>query len=760
MDPSGAALLDVRGMWCTSCANALERVLQRQPGVLDAQVSFPSESATLEWDPGVTTLPRLLDAAGKLGYCCTPEGEAVDRRAYFARLIHDLTQRLVVASFCSMWVMTAQATLYFTSEDVVPPPVRFGLAVFAAVASLPVLGWCAIPFYRAAWRTVRAGVPGMDCLITMGAGASFLLSVWHLLQGDSTVYFDSGSMIINFLLAGRWLEIRARSHASDAVRSLLTLPAETARVLEADSTVSTVLAKRVAAGSVIRVLPGERLALDGIITHGVSSLARPLLTGESEPVLVTPGTCVEAGALNGEGELLVRVTHAWGERRVDDIARSVRRMLAGRTASQALAEQLTRHMVPVIAIAALLTLLALHPRGLGWGAAVERAVTVLVITCPCAIGMAVPLALSAGVGRAARQGILFRDVEAIEKAGSLSMFLVDKTGTLTEGEPRLVDVRRAPEVTWDELLEEVALAERGSEHAIAKAILALLSPEQRAAIQVPVGSSRAVPGAGIEWQGEDGGWILAGTADLLRSHCVEVPDSPGTSTLVHVARDGRWRGRLGFADRPRQGARECLARLRAGGAAVVMLTGDRMSVAQSVAQAVGVPQEAILAGRSPEQKAAHIRAAQAAGFRVAFVGDGLNDAPALAAADLGVAVGSASASSMAAASIVLDAGIEKLDSALSVAHRTAAAMRQNLTAALAYNVLAVPLAVAGLVSPTLAAALMVASSLSVTLNTCRLALGQDKPGASGSALRAGFDRRPAAGAVQDADAAALNQHPG
>lgn len=742
-----SATLDVRGMWCTSCANALERVLQRQPGTLQARVSFASESATVEWDPRRTSLDRLLAAAAKLGYECAPEDATPDRRAHTAALLDDLTVRLVIAAFCSMWVMTAQTTLYFTTAATVPEPIRHGLAVLAGIATLPIVAYCAQPFFKAAWRTLRARVPGMDCLVAMGTSASFLLSAWRVAHGGSAVYFDSAAMIVTFLLAGRWLELRVRSRMTDAVRALLDLPAPTARVLASDGTQTVVLAKRVAPGSVIRVLPGERLPLDGVVTAGRSSLDRALLTGESEPVGVAEGSFAEAGALNADGELLVRVTLRWGERRVDAIANSVRAMLARKTASQAIAERFTRRLVPAIAVIALAVFVGGGMLGMGWTEALERAVAVLVVTCPCALGMAVPLALSAGAGRAARAGILFRDVEAIEKARSVTAFFVDKTGTLTEGKPRLVRALTARDVSEADLVEEAARAERGSEHPIAAAIRMRVAPERIAcAVDAPAGTSRAVPGAGVLWQGADGERILAGTAAFLRSHDVSVPDVDDAHTAVHVARDGHWRGVLGFADRPREGARQAIRSLRAHGATVAMLTGDRPRVARAIADAVGLGDAPLVAAQTPEQKAAHIVAAQDAnrGARrrtghgaVAFVGDGLNDAPALAAADVGIAVGSASAASMAAASIVLvDAGIEKLDLALRLARRTALAMHQNLAAAVVYNLLAVPAAVCGFVSPATAAALMVASSVSVTLNAARVAARTDArpPRAGTSAL--------------------------
>jgi Cu+-exporting ATPase len=739
---SGSVMLDIRGMWCTSCANALERIFERQPGVLGAKVSFASESASLEWDPAATSLDRILLQAGKLGYECVPDGEAHDRHAHLAKVKSDLSMRLIVALFFSMWVMPAQWTLYVAPAGSVSPTAQYWLALFAGMMTAPIMGYCAVPFFRAGWRTLRARAPGMDFLVAMGASASCLLSAWRLFEGESSVYFDSAAMIVTFLLAGRLLETTVRSKSSDAVKSLLELPPETAKVIDAAGAETRLLAKRVQRGSVIRIHPGERIPLDGVVSQGVSSLDRSILTGETEFKTVQPGDAVEAGALNGDGELLVCVSGVWGERRVDLIARSVRQMLARKTASQALAERFTRYLVPGICVVAALTLIGGVVAGTDVAAAIERAVAVLVITCPCALGMAVPLALSAGVGRAARAGILFRDVEAIEKANRITLFFLDKTGTLTEGTPQLVGSRLKEGVSLADLIADAAVAERGSEHPLAKAIALLVPPSHQTLVEAVTGSSRAVPGAGVEWTGADGTIVLVGSDKFLFSRDISVPPARTEYTAVHVARDGQWRGALHFSDTPRAGAAHTLAQLRMDGAGVAMLTGDHMNAAMRVAEAVGIDDCAIYASFSPEEKAERILAEQKSGRSVAFVGDGLNDAPALAAADLGVAVGNATASSIAAASVVLvDGGIERLNVALSLARRTARAMHQNLAAAAVYNLLAVPLAVFGWVSPALAAALMIASSLSVTLNAGRLAMTGALPRHRNSARCAALKER-------------------
>jgi Cu+-exporting ATPase len=722
-DSLDSAVLDVRGMWCTSCANALERALRRHPGVLDAKVNFASQSALVQWDPAATSLSELLAGTAKLGYECASDRESHDRGAHFAKIKGDLSLRLVVALFFSMWVMVAQWSLYLAPAGSMSARAQYWLAVFSGLTAAPVMAYSAAPFFRAAWRSMLARAPGMDVLVTLGASASFLLSVWALFQGRSTVYFDSAVMIVTFLLIGRLLETIVRSRSSDAVRALLELPPETAAVVDPDGSDRIVLAKRVPRGSVIRIRPGERVPLDGIVGRGASSLDRSILTGETALKTLGPGDTVEAGALNGDGELLVTVDAPWGQRRVDRIAQNVRQMVARKTAAQALAERATHYLVPAICGIAAATLLWGAAQGMGFAAALERAVAVLVITCPCALGMAVPLALTAGVGRAARAGILFRDVEAIEKAGRVTLFFVDKTGTLTEGRPQLVDAAPAAGVSRDELIADAALAERGSEHPLARAICTLRR-ETGEGLDTPAGTSRAVPGRGVEWGDGNGTSTLVGSRHFLLTAGVRLPDLETHHTAVHVARNRQWRGCLMFADRPRPGAKQAIAALGASGATVAMLTGDEPEVALGVAEACGIARGQVHAEQDPEAKSARIVAAQVAGRTVAFVGDGLNDAPALAAADLGIAVAGASASSVAAAAIVLvEGGIETLNAALVAARATARVMRQNLAAAVVYNLLAVPLAASGFVAPAMAAALMIASSLSVTLNAARLAAG-------------------------------------
>ncbi|WP_175911521.1 MULTISPECIES: cation-translocating P-type ATPase [unclassified Burkholderia] len=714
----GSAVVDVRGMWCPSCANAVERVLARQPGVLEARVSFAAEAAHVQWDATQTTLEVLLDAVTRLGYTATLEGTTRDRRAHLAREAARVRLRLIVAVVFGMWAMPAQWTLYFDTHHTIPESIRLGLAWFAGVTTLPILAFSGWPFLRAAWRTLRAGAPGMDVLVACGATIAFGLSVWRLLSGSADVFFDSSAMIVTLLLAGRLIEHTIRARASDAMQALLALPAETVLMIDADGSRHERLAKRAVVGQRFVLRPGERAALDGQIESGTSTLDRALLTGESSPVAVSAGDGVEAGVLNGTGSLTVRVTSAVGERRADAIARTLRRMLARKTATDALAERFTRRFVPFIFMVAAATCAYGVGSGAGWGAALEHAIAVLVITCPCALGLATPLALMVGAGRAARAGILFQDVEAIERAGRIDAVFFDKTGTLTLGEPRIVRVHAEPDSCETAVLIAAATAEQGSEHPLARALRQYCVQD----INACAGESEAVPGLGVVWRGPDGTRIVVGSGALLAREGIAASDQPGDEgTVAFVARNGRLLGHVLMADTPRADASAAIAELRARGIELGMLTGDRAGPAITVADAVGLPRSCVRADVSPEGKAEIVASAQRAHRVVAFVGDGLNDGPALAAADYGIAVQSACASSSAAAAVVLSRGdVGQVADAIAIGRRIARVMRQNLGWAATYNLIALPVAICGYASPALAAAAMVFSSVSVTLNACRL----------------------------------------
>jgi heavy metal translocating P-type ATPase len=719
---AGRVDLAVDGMWCASCETAIEAVLRRQRGVSEVRASFATASVRLVWDPDRVTLTDLVRPVLLLGYSLrplSPDHEAgpseASRRA--------LQIRLAIAVFFGNNAMMAAWAVYVGSWQGMTALTAWWLAAVSGLMALPVVFVAGWPFLRAGWRSLRAGVPGMDLLIGAGSLAAFGHSAWQLAAGRHAVYFDTAAMLVTFLLAGRLIEASARRQGMAAIQGLLSLAPEQATVVRPDGRDEVAAVAGIAVGSLVRIRPGERIAVDGVIERGESLCNRSLLTGEADWLRVDPGDGVQAGTLNGDGGLLVRVTAAPGERMLDRIGAAMRHMLMGRSAADLVINRLLRWFVPAVGLLALGCGLLAGILAGDAAVGVVRAVSVLVIACPCALGLAGPMAVLVAAGAAARRGILLRDAEAIERLATVTTVALDKTGTLTRGMPSVCDVVPAPGGEAASVLRLAAQAERGSEHPLAAAIL-------QAAGSGPVvdGDVRAVPGAGVIFTPARGPVVLVGTASLLRAHEVEPGALPATAaTVAHVAQGGRWLGAILLADTPRPEAAAVVAALTEAGLDPVMVSGDGPGPALRVAAAVGIPAARVHAGLSPLAKGDWLAAAEARGERVAFVGDGLNDGPALAGASVAISLAGATDVALSAAHVVLTAGLERLPEAIRWARRTRRVMQVNLAWAIGYNVVALPLAAAGWAPPLVAAAAMVLSSLSVVLNSLRLASTAPKP---------------------------------
>jgi heavy metal translocating P-type ATPase len=714
---AGQVELAVDGMWCVSCETAIEAVLGRQAGVSEARASFATGSLLLAWDPARVALPTLLQAVSRLGYRLRPL-EAAGDGGPTETARRDLQIRLAIAVFFGNNAMMTAWAIYAGAYQGMGPQTAWWLAAVSGVMAAPVVLFAGWPFIKAGWRTLLAGVPGMDLLIAAGSLAAFGHSAWQLAEGRHTVFFDTAAMLVTFLLAGRLIEASARRKGMAAIHSLLALAPETATVVTADGGEQILTAARVAPDSLVRVRPGERIAVDGRIERGESLCNRALLTGEADWLRVGPGDGVAAGTLNGDGSLLVRVTSGAGDRMLDQIGTAMRQMLMRRSPADLVISRLLRWFVPMVALSALVSGLVA-----AWWAGdvttgVVRGIAVLVIACPCALGLAGPMAVLVAAGSAARRGILLRDAEAIERLATVTVVALDKTGTLTEGSPTVSGVVPADGCEAATVLRVAAQAERDSEHPLAAAILQAAGP-----VPVVTGDLRAVPGAGLVFTPETGPIVLVGSAALLRAHgVVPGPMAATAATVAHVARGGRWLGAILLGDRPRPEAAAVMADLTAAGLRPVMLSGDGTGPALAVAAAVGVAPEHVHAALSPLAKGEWITAAEAAGARVAFVGDGLNDGPALAGASVGISLAGATDVALSAAHVVLTAaGLARLPEAIRLSRRARRVMRQNLAWAIGYNLVALPLAIAGLATPLVAAAAMVLSSLSVVLNSLRLA---------------------------------------
>lgn len=727
-----ATELNIDGMTCASCVARIEKALQRVPGVVAATVNLATERATVRATDQVADAD-LIAAVAQAGYAATLpehelEGAAAPAPATSAGHSRE-TRHLLIAAILSLPLALPMVGMLFGEHWMLPGWVQFALAT-------PVQFWLGARFYKAAWRAVKAGAGNMDLLVALGTSAGYGLSVYNLLataphHGAAPLYFEASAVIITLILLGKWLEARAKRQTTEAIRALQALRPSSARVRRSGQDIEIPIAQ-VVLGDIVVVRPGERFPVDGAVAEGRTHADESLITGESLPVAKHEGDRVTGGAVNGEGRVTVVTTAIGAESALARIIRLVEDAQAKKAPIQRVVDRVSAIFVPIVLVLALITLLAW---GLGtgdWNQAILNAVAVLVIACPCALGLATPTAIMAGTGMAAKAGILIKDAEALESTHKVAIVAFDKTGTLTEGKPVLVD-RIAVDGRNDELLALSAALQSGSEHPLAKAVLhaagSFASP--RAASDV-----RAVPGLGL--RGSVGGrQLLLGSSrmmheagidlTLLASRAEVLAASGHTVSWLAEESEGQARllGLLAFRDQPRAGARDAIARLHTLRLRTVMISGDNAGAAQAVADALGIDE--VRANVMPADKAAAIRALAETG-RVAMVGDGINDAPALAAADVGFAMGSGTDVAMHAAGITLmrpDPGL--VAAAIDISRRTTRKIHQNLFWAFGYNVVGIPLAAFGLLDPVIAGAAMAFSSVSVVGNT--LLLRRWQPGA-------------------------------
>ncbi|HVD69532.1 MAG TPA: copper-translocating P-type ATPase, partial [Actinomycetota bacterium] len=581
-----------------------------------------------------------------------------------------------------------------------------------------VVGFSGWPFFRSAALAARHGRSTMDTLIAVGASAAYIYSVVSVLSGGDALYFDTAAVIITLILVGKVLEATARASAGDASRVLLERGAKTATVLDEGREMSTPI-DQVVPGDLVLVRPGEKIPADGVVKTGASWVDLSLLTGESVPVEVGPGDDVVGASINGNGRLVVFVTTVGANTALAGIVRAMERAQGSKAPVQRLADRISAVFVPAVLVLAGLT-------ALGWvalagataGDAVLHAVAVLLIACPCALGLATPVAVMVGTGRAAELGVLFKGADVFERAKRVDIALLDKTGTITDGAMTLTDVVPAPPATADEVVTVAAATEVGSEHPIGRAVI---DGARERGIDVPVATAHAaMPGAGMEAD-LDGTLIRVGRPEGLPPGLADDVDRLATSgrTPFGVWRDHAPIGLIAVADRIKPEAADAVEGLRDAGLQVAMVTGDHRATARAIARQAGI--EDVTAEVLPQGKVEQIVALHAAGRQVAFVGDGLNDGPALAAADVGIAMGTGTDVALAAADVNLLSGtLMALVDALALARRTYRIIGQNLFWAFAYNVVMIPLAVFGVLDPMWAAAAMAASSVTVVLNALRL----------------------------------------
>ncbi len=694
--------LQVKGMSCASCVARVERALQGVPGVLAVAVNLASERATLQALAG-TSLDALEVALERAGYGIAAETTA----ARFPRALLELALAALLAAPFLIGMLGMAL-----GQDWMPG----GWWQLALATPLQFL--LGARFYRGALGALRAGTGNMDLLVALGTSAAYALSVWQLLAGHHHLYFEGSALIIFFVLLGKHLESRAKQATAGAIRALLDLKPRTAMRLDGGQE-REVPAALLKLGDLVVIRPGERVPADGVVTQGEAGLDESALTGESQAVAKAPGAGLSTGTVVLDGRLVMRVTAIGEETVLARVAALVSAAQASRAPIQKLVDRISAVFVPVVIGIALLAFGGWLLAGAGVEAALMHAVAVLVIACPCALGLATPAAIMAGTGAAARAGILVRDAEAIERAAGITRVAFDKTGTLTEGRPVMAGLYEME----PGMLRLAASLQAGSEHPLARAVLAA-----HGAPPPPVTGFRALPGRGV--QGEvEGRRLSLGSPRMLREASA-MPDaklaaaaeaeSAQGRTLAWLLEDGRVLALLAFEDAVKPHSARAVSALKAMGLGVTVLSGDSPAAAGALGARLGLG--GVEAGLLPADKSARIAEWRAAGERVAMVGDGVNDAPALAAADLGIAMGTGTDAAMAAAGVTLLRGDPALvPQALDLMRRTRSKIRQNLFWAFAYNAAGLPLAALGGLSPAVAGAAMAASSVSVLGNALLLA---------------------------------------
>ncbi|WP_088350029.1 heavy metal translocating P-type ATPase [Bacillus cereus] len=728
---SDKAEFTVSGMTCAACANRVEKRLNKLDGVNKATVNFALESATVDFNPDEVNVNEMKSAITKLGYKLEVKPDDQDASTdHRLQEIERQKKKFIISfilSFPLLWAMVSHFS--FTSFIYLPdmlmnPWVQLALAT-------PVQFIIGGQFYVGAYKALRNKSANMDVLVALGTSAAYFYSVYLSIQsiGSSEhmtdLYFETSAVLITLIILGKLFEAKAKGRSSEAIKKLMGLQAKTATVVR-DGTEIKILIEEVVAGDIVYVKPGEKIPVDGEIVEGKSAIDESMLTGESIPVDKSIGDVVIGSTINKNGFLKVKATKVGRDTALAQIIKVVEEAQGSKAPIQRVADQISGIFVPVVVVIAIITfavwMIFVTPGD--FGGALEKMIAVLVIACPCALGLATPTSIMAGSGRAAEYGILFKGGEHLEATHRLDTVILDKTGTVTNGKPVLTDVIVADGFNENELLRLVGAAERNSEHPLAEAIVEGIKEKK---INIPSSETfEAIPGFGIESVVE-GKHLLIGTRRLMKKFNIDIEEVSKSmealeregKTAMLIATDKEYAGIVAVADTVKDTSKAAIARLKKMGLDVVMITGDNTQTAQAIAKQVGI--DHVIAEVLPEGKAEEVKRLQANGKKVAMVGDGINDAPALATANIGMAIGTGTDVAMEAADITLIRGdLNSIADAIFMSKMTIRNIKQNLFWALAYNALGIPIAALGFLAPWVAGAAMAFSSVSVVLNALRL----------------------------------------